>query len=1668
MSDKDVARERTSDKADTISLASSHATISTAGSSNINGSKLLFLSVKGEWTGVETYLRGLEKGDPEISVASEETGMTPLLYAVKDNKLVVAERLLQLGANINYKCKDGRAAIHFAASSAREDLLKLLILKKADAAQPGGPLNQLPLHMVSSRTSGALSLIQQLLRVSPKDAKLIKDSEGSIPLFCSIEAGNLAVCKDLLLTHKEEQVRTIKDSNKDTALHIACRKGEGDIVKLLVDSGALVDVQNDDGHTPLHITAWLGDVNTLKYLYQVKANPDICDRLDRSPLHIAAELGHTEVVEMLVDRFKASVAARTKDGSTLMHIASQCGHPDTALAFLKKGVPLHMPNKAGAVCLHAAAKRGHTAVVRALLQKGAQVDARTKDNYSALHIAVQYCKPLVVQTLLGYGAQVQLKGGKAEETPLHIAARVKEGEKVAEMLLKSGADVNATMSNGETAMHVAARHGHLKMVQALLEEGADVECSSKVGENPLHVAVRHAHFVIVNELITFLDNELSRLDAVMAVNSQSEEGETPLHYAAEVTKNMIHHPKEDLDIMAKLLEYDADINVITKLTHETPLHYCARAGNTDILLQMLKHLGPNKSQLAVNRQSKNGWSPLLLASEEGHVDTVKQLLQYNARVDVFDEHGKAALHLAAERGHREVALILLSSKAFVNAKSKLGVTPVHLSAQNGHNELLQALVLNHGASVDALSVAKQTPLHLAAQYGQLKVCETLLNMRGDAYATDIHGQTPLHLAAENDHAEIVKLFLKYKPELVTMANADGSTCAHIAASKGSVAVIKELLRFNRSGVCSARNKKKDSTALHLASAGGHTEVVSVLLEAGASPTEETSDGLTAIHLAAKEGHVGVLEVLKGKVPWHAPSVKSGLTALHIAAHTGQIDFVREMLPSVPATIRSEISAGVALGDDYGLTPLHLAAQSGHEGLVRLLLNSPGVQPDVPTVMQGTIPLHLAARSGYTAVVGLLLSKSTTQLHVKDKRGRTGLHLAAANGHYDMVSLLLGQGSDINASDRNGWSALHFAAKAGFLNVVKLLVESGASPKIETKDGKLPICYSASTNHHEVLSYLMKQDYNVHQLMEDKKFVFDLMVCGKYYNQAPIQEFILRSPAPVETAVKLSRNFKLQSTREKERAKDLLEAADFCGGMAVDLISIVGSSNGAGPLLRSENSQGVKFLDVLIEFEQKDAVAHPAVQRYLTDLWMGNLNWANWKILLFFLLMVCPPVWIVFSLPLKHRYHKLPIIKFMSVLVSHFYLICLLIMTTVVTSFIESFIASPSLIPKWYEWLLLLWLTGLLVAEISNPGDRSGLGWIRVLILALSSIACTLHVIAIFFDQDIQRLLVYIRNQFLAWCLLLCFVHFLEFLSFHHLFGPWAIIIRDLMKDLVRFMVILLIFLIGFMLHLAAVYQPVYPMDSINTSNDTIQSPADTFEILFFSLFGLVEPDNLPSITRHPDFTLILVKVVFGAYLVITLIILINLLIAMMSDTYQRIQAQSDVEWKFGRAKLIRKMNRTSATPSPLNLLTKIFLYCKAAYRYKGKLCTPQARSFISEEEELDTLADSMSVDFTNNTGWLRVMARRNTQIHPDGGFLRMNQSGPQRIETVMDWHSITLRYLSIKGVDDSEWRQQDDKDVMTSGAEENSHNAQGLTHRKNHVGSTNHVGGNGSRKFSNR
>lgn len=94
-----------------------------------------------------------------------------------------------------------------------------------------------------------------------------------------------------------------------------------------------------------------------------------------------------------------------------------------------------------------------------------------------------------------------------------------------------------------------------------------------------------------------------------------------------------------------------------------------------------------------------------------------------------------------------------------------------------------------------------------------------------------------------------------------------------------------------------------------------------------------------------------------------------------------------------------------------------------------------------------------------------------------------------------------------------------------------------------------------------------------------------MVCGKGNDNEPLQEFILQSPAPIDTAVKLSSLYREMSEKEKERAKDLNNVATFAENIAVELLSITASEYNAALLLKAKDHRGRPLLDVLIENEQ---------------------------------------------------------------------------------------------------------------------------------------------------------------------------------------------------------------------------------------------------------------------------------------------------------------------------------------------------------------------------------------------------------------------------------------------------------------------------------------------------
>lgn len=116
---------------------------------------------------------------------------------------------------------------------------------------------------------------------------------------------------------------------------------------------------------------------------------------------------------------------------------------------------------------------------------------------TALHIAVEVGNYEVVECLLGHGASVDGVAGESKETPLHAACRLGEvqGEKCAQMLLKSGADPDYGMLHGNTPLHVAASQpGAWPILRLLLENGADVGKENEEGNTALQVAVKSCNF----------------------------------------------------------------------------------------------------------------------------------------------------------------------------------------------------------------------------------------------------------------------------------------------------------------------------------------------------------------------------------------------------------------------------------------------------------------------------------------------------------------------------------------------------------------------------------------------------------------------------------------------------------------------------------------------------------------------------------------------------------------------------------------------------------------------------------------------------------------------------------------------------------------------------------------------------------------------------------------------------------------------------------------------------------------------------------------------------------------------------------------------------------------------------------------------------------------------
>ncbi|XP_012662821.1 E3 ubiquitin-protein ligase MIB2 isoform X3 [Otolemur garnettii] len=290
------------------------------------------------------------------------------------------------------------------------------------------------------------------------------DPEHPGRLVVEVALGNVARALDLLQRHPQQ----VDNKNQGrTALQVAAYLGQVELVRLLLQARAGVDLPDEEGNTALHYAALGNQPEAARVLLSARCGADALNSTRSTALHVAVQRGFLEVVRILCEH-GCDVNLPDAHADTPLHSAISAGAGASGIVEVLTEVPgidVTATNSQGFTLLHHASLKGHALAVRKILARARQlVDAKKEDGFTALHLAAlnNHCE--VAQILIREGrCDVNVRNRKLQ-SPLHLA--VQQGHVgLVLLLVDAGCSVNTEDEEGDTALHVALqRHQMLPLV----------------------------------------------------------------------------------------------------------------------------------------------------------------------------------------------------------------------------------------------------------------------------------------------------------------------------------------------------------------------------------------------------------------------------------------------------------------------------------------------------------------------------------------------------------------------------------------------------------------------------------------------------------------------------------------------------------------------------------------------------------------------------------------------------------------------------------------------------------------------------------------------------------------------------------------------------------------------------------------------------------------------------------------------------------------------------------------------------------------------------------------------------------------------------------------------------------------------------------------------------
>ncbi|XP_070557600.1 short transient receptor potential channel 3-like [Ptychodera flava] len=539
-----------------------------------------------------------------------------------------------------------------------------------------------------------------------------------------------------------------------------------------------------------------------------------------------------------------------------------------------------------------------------------------------------------------------------------------------------------------------------------------------------------------------------------------------------------------------------------------------------------------------------------------------------------------------------------------------------------------------------------------------------------------------------------------------------------------------------------------------------------------------------------------------------------------------------------------------------------------------------------------------------------------------------------NGDTEQVKQILQHG-EVNVNvigfrKRRPVTALQLAAAKNDFRMVKLLLENGA------------------------------QSLDLPSIPDGEEDVFDdttrCNLCSALSSPAYLS---LAHRDPLDEAVEFTQTLRaLADCREiaDTSKKQYVEVAERVKEYAVDLLSCCDTSREVLTLLNGRNDilgdvrvrqfqwngqqNGLKLLRKAVDADYKEFVAHQKCQKVMKKLWLqGQPEWhtrngVRWTILygLYFLLvylLALPLLCLAYIVAPYSPVYKLldtPKAKFLSHASSYFIFLSFILVEDIVlhTDPHEDLhtVNEVILFCLLFYFLAFAWLE---VVQLYTLGARAYFydikNMIDIFCLATFITGSVVHLIDEFGSVDIYLKLV--CDTAMSVALVFAFLRFLRFLYLSQFLGPLLILMVAMKHDVTRFFVIYVYAVGSFTFGFYYLYYEIVDSGDFSSFGKIIESlvtvvfGSDPSSSLSVSVSVNTTSGEVHDVSLVFEVIGVTLYVLFGTVIII---VLLNISIAMMSDTYGRLKRNIDMEWKFIRTQMWLEYMDSPVLPPPFNII----------------------------------------------------------------------------------------------------------------------------------------------------